>query len=518
MNKAKKVKVAGAKFYLSTAISYVNAAPHIGHALEFIQADAFCRYHRLKGDDAFFLTGTDEHGVKIYEAAQAAGMETQDFVDQNAQKYTALKDLLNLSNDDFVRTSSAMHKAGARKIWSRMVEAGDIYKGVYKGNYCVGCESFIPEKDLDAEGNCPIHKKKPKQLEEENYFFRLSKYSDKIRALIESDKLLIFPGSRKKEMLNLIGEKGPSEGLKDVSFSRPKAVLPWGVDVPDDDGQVMYVWCDALSNYITAIGYEKEGAKFKKYWPCDVHLIGKDILRFHAGIWIGMLLSAGLKIPRAIYVHGFVTSQGQKMSKSIGNVVNPLEYVEKYGTDSLRYYLLREIPTMDDGDFSHQRFVDLYNSELANSLGNLVNRVTMMVDRYFGGKVPKATEGDAISQQVHDFMDKYVQAFENFNIKGACETLVELTDFANKYIDDRKPWAVARENPAGLAEILYDLLELLRYIATMLLPILPTAAEAIVLQLGLGADKLGLDKKWGMMKEGLPVKVAEPLFPRIEEK
>ncbi|MEK7085505.1 MAG: methionine--tRNA ligase, partial [Patescibacteria group bacterium] len=386
------------KFYLTTAIAYVNAAPHIGHTLEFVQADALCRYHRLKGDDVFFLTGTDEHGVKIYEASQAAGMRTQEFVDQNAEKYMALKEFLCLSNDDFVRTTSDLHKAGVKKIWTKMFEAGDIYKGVYKGNYCVGCEAFIPEKDLDEAGNCPIHKKKPKQLEEENYFFKLSKYSDKIKALIEKDELFIYPEARKKEMLNIIGE----EGLRDVSFSRPKDILPWGIDVPNDDTQVMYVWCDALSNYITAIGYEKETAAFKKYWPCDVHLIGKDILRFHAGIWIGMLISAGVKIPKAIYVHGFVTSEGQKMSKSIGNVVNPLEYIDKYGVDALRYYLLREIPTVDDGDFSQHRFVDLYNSELANSLGNLVNRVAMMTDRYLGVKVPAATKGDDVATQAHD--------------------------------------------------------------------------------------------------------------------
>src|SRR3989338_8588618 len=308
------------KFYITTAIAYVNASPHIGHSLEFIQADVMARYHRLRGDDVYFLTGTDEHGVKIYETAKDAGVETKDFVDKNAKKYIALKEILTLSNDDFIRTTEARHKTGAKKIWNKMVEAGDIYKDVYKGNYCVGCEAYVPDKDLDENGNCPIHKKKPKLLEEENYFFRLSKYSDRIRKAIESDELLVLPASRKNEMLNIIGE----EGLKDVSFSRPKEVLPWGIDVPNDDSQVMYVWCDALSNYITAMDYENEGEKWR-YWPCDVHLIGKDILRFHAGIWIGMLMSADIEIPRAVYVHGFITSEGQKMSKSLGNVVDPLE-------------------------------------------------------------------------------------------------------------------------------------------------------------------------------------------------
>ncbi|MEK7126679.1 MAG: methionine--tRNA ligase, partial [Patescibacteria group bacterium] len=451
------------KFYITTAIAYVNASPHIGHSLEFIQADVLARYHRLRGDDVYFLTGTDEHGVKIYETAKDAGVETKDFVDKNAKKYIALKETLALSYDDFIRTTEVRHKAGAKKIWNKMFEAGDIYKDVYKGNYCVGCEAYIPDKDLDENGNCPIHKKKPKLLEEENYFFKLSKYSDRIRKAIESDELLVLPASRKNEMLNIIGE----DGLKDVSFSRPKEILPWGIDVPNDDSQVMYVWCDALSNYITAVGYEKEDDLFKKVWPCDVHLIGKDILRFHAGISIGMLFSAGVKLPKAVYVHGFVTSEGQKMSKTTGNVVDPLAYVEKYGVDALRYYLLREIPTMDDGDFSHTRFVDLYNSELANSLGNLVNRVVMMTERYVGGKVPAMSDGGGVKNVVEDIFARYGGAFSAFDLKAVCECIVELVDFSNKYIDDKKPWAMAASGDAGLNGVLYDLLELLIFICIL---------------------------------------------------
>lgn len=501
------------KFYLTTAIAYVNAAPHVGHALEFVQADALVRYYRLKGKDTYFLTGTDEHGVKIYETAKEAGMDTQDFVDQNAEKFMALKGLLNLSNDDFIRTSSDLHKAGCKKIWQKMFEQGDIYKGVYKGLYCVGCEAFIPEKDLDEEGNCPIHKKKPKVLEEENYFFRLSRYSDRIKDAIQKDELLVIPEARKNEMLNIIGE----EGLKDVSFSRPKSVLPWGVEVPNDSDQVMYVWCDALSNYITAIDYEHESELFKKFWPCDAHIIGKDILRFHAGIWIGMLMSAGIDIPKAIYVHGFVTSEGQKMSKSLGNVINPVEYIERFGTDAVRYYLLREIPTTDDGDFSHERFVSLYNSELANSLGNLVNRVVMMTDRYFGGKIPAKTDGGEIFADIEVLSERYLLAFEKFDIKAACEIVVELSDYANKYIDDKKPWVLAKEGETELGEVLYNLVEILRFIACFLYPILPQSTEKIVEQLGIQIADLNFDFTWGKMKEGNSVKVTEPVFPRIEE-
>jgi methionyl-tRNA synthetase len=500
------------KFYVSTAIAYVNAPPHIGHSLEFIQADVLARYHRLRGDDTFFLTGTDEHGVKVYETAAKENIPTKDFADLNANKFENLCKTLSLSNDYFVRTTSVQHKAGARKMWQKLFDQGDIYKDVYKGNYCVGCEAYVLDKDLDESGNCPTHQKKPEILEEENYFFRLSKYSNKINKAIESDELLILPQSRKNEMLNLIGE----DGLRDVSFSRPKEILPWGVDVPNDENQVMYVWCDALSNYITALDYENEGELFRKFWPCDVHIIGKDILRFHAGIWIGMLLSAEIPLPKAIYVHGFVTGEGQKMSKSLGNVVDPLGYIEKYGLDALRYYLLREIPTTDDGDFSHERFVNLYNSELANSLGNLVNRVLMMTDRYLEGKVPNAERSAEVSTFIAKIMDEYEKSFQEFDLRFACECLVNLTDFANKYIDEKKPWLMDK-NGEDVSGVLYDLLEILRILAVLFYPILPDSALKIASQLGLKKDDLKFDKTVGQLQEGTVIHTAAPLFPRIDE-
>lgn len=506
MNKNEK------KFYVTTAIAYVNAAPHIGFALELIQGDALARYHRLRGDETYFLTGTDEHGVKIYEVASDIGVPTHELVDMNAEKFENLCEALNLSNDDFIRTSSDRHKRGAIKVWEKLCEKGDIYKDVYKGNYCVGCEAFILDKDLDEEGNCPNHGKKPKILEEENYFFKLSKYSDRIKKVIENDELLILPASRKKEMLNLIGD----EGLKDVSFSRPKNLLPWGIEVPGDEDQVMYVWCDALSNYITALDYENEGELFKKFWPCDAHVIGKDILRFHAGIWIGMLLSMELPLPKAIYVHGFITSEGQKMSKSLGNVVDPFEYVEKYGVEALRYYLLREIPTMDDGDFGWKRFVSLYNSELANSFGNLVNRVLMMTERYCGGKVPEESDGEEVFAVVERIMGEYEKAFEKFDLKSACECVVELTDFGNKYIDEKKPWIVAKDG-GDVDEILYNLLEILRILTILFLPILPNLSAHIASGLGLNGADLRFEKKWGCLKKGNTIKSVGVLFPRIEE-
>lgn len=475
------------KFYITTAIPYVNAAPHVGFAMEAIQADALRRYYQLKGFETYFLTGVDEYGVKLYDTAHDAGREPQEFADENAEKFKALKGILNLSNDGFIRTTSDYHKKGAQKLWKVLFEKGDIYKGSYKGFYCKGCEAYILEKDL-VDGKCAIHDKAPSVLEEENYFFKLSKYSDQIRELIESDKLRVVPESRKNEILNIIGE----EGLKDVSFSRPKAVLPWGIDVPNDNTQVMYVWCDALSNYITALGYGdvpddlKGGELFEKFWPADAHVIGKDILRFHAGIWIGMLLSAGIPVPRAIYVHGFVTSEGKKMSKSIGNVVDPLAYVDEFGVDALRYYLLREIPTGDDGDFSRGRFIELYNSELANSLGNLVNRVLMMSVRYFEGKVSAGEVSKEIDGEIKRLWAEYDDAMAGFNIKIALEKAATLMFLGNKYVDTQKPWELAKTDMKKLEAVLFDLLEVLRNVALMLMPVIPAKASEILSKLEKG--------------------------------
>ncbi len=500
------------KFYISTAIAYVNGAPHLGHALEFVQADALARYHRLIGDEVYFLTGTDEHGVKIYEKAQESNLPVSEFVDKNAAVFHALKDLLHLSYDDFIRTSEERHKRGAQKIWKKMVEAGDIYKANYSGKYCVGCEAFILDKDLDEHGNCPIHLKPPVLISEENYFFRLSKYSDRIKELISSDEVKVLPANRKKEMLNIIGE----EGLLDVSFSRPKEALPWGVDVPDDDEQVMYVWCDALSNYITALGYEEGSEIYQKFWPADVHLIGKDILRFHAGIWIGMLLSAGEKLPKCVFAHGFITSEGQKMSKSLGNVVDPVDYVESYGTEALRYYLLREVPTDDDGDFTKKKFFELYNSDLANNLGNLVNRVTMMTEKYFEGRVPERSDGNEVREVISGVVDLYREKFDKFDIKGVCESILDLMHFANKYIDDKKPWTMAKEGEYGLAAVIYDLLEILRVTSVLLMPILPHAASRIMSKLGLDQSTVVLSDEFGVLATGQIISSGEALFPRME--
>lgn len=524
------------KFYVTTAIPYVNAAPHIGFAMEAVQADVLARWHRLRGDETYFLTGVDEHGMKLYETAKAAGKDPQKFADENAEKFKALKDILGLSNDGFIRTTSDYHKKAAQKLWMKLFESGDIYKGSYKGNYCVGCEAFILDKDL-VDGKCPNHGKAPKVVEEENYFFKLSKYSDAIKKAIESDKMQVLPVSRKHEILNMIGDGG----FKDVSFSRPKSVLTWGIEVPNDPTQVMYVWCDALSNYITALGWGDEAGKvlgkssseaqgvalFQRFWPCDAHVIGKDILRFHAGVWIGMLLSAGIPLPKAIYVHGFVTSDGKKMSKSIGNVVDPIVYVNEFGNESLRYYLIREIPTGDDGDFSRERFIEVYNGELANAFGNLVNRVVMMADRYLGGQVKGAHENKELEEKIKKIWVAYEKGMSEFNMKTSIEAVLGLISFGNVYVDEKKPWSLAKTDLEATAEVLYDLLEVLRNSALMLLPVIPSKAFEVLKMIGLVAKDsgaqatgstltcLGYGEYFGFLKDGSKITKGEALFPKI---
>ncbi len=501
------------KFYITTSLPYVNAPPHIGFAMEIIQADVLARYHRLLGDKTFFLTGTDEHGMKLAQAAEQNGVTPRELADQNAEHFRALQKLLMLSNDFFIRTTDESHKRGAQKLWKKLVEAGDIYKNAYEGLYCVGCEAFITEKDL-VEGLCPNHRRAPEKLKEENYFFRLSKYSGEIKKKIKDGDLKVVPNARKHEILALL-----EEGLKDVSFSRPRKILQWGIEVPEDPQQVMYVWCDALSNYITAIGYEHENEQFQTFWPADVHVIGKDILRFHAAIWIGMLLSAGLRLPHAVYVHGFITSEGQKMSKSLNNVVDPAPVVQRHGTDALRYYLLKEIPTTDDGDFSKERFQVVYDSELADTIGNLVSRVLSMSQRYFQGNVPNAVRDDAIfSSKIKKIWSEYDAAIAEFDLKKALEGVLTLAVGANQYVEAQKPWVLAKNDPQMLAVVLYNLLEIIRHIGFLLLPFVPETAQKILGFLGYTeadfSSKYLKMRQWGGLDAGRKLQKPEILFPK----
>lgn len=468
------------KFYVTTSIPYVNADPHIGFALEIIQADVLARYHRKNGDETFFLTGTDEHGVKIVRAAEAAGKLPKEFVDEVAEKFKALKEALNLSWDDFIRTSDKKrHWPGAQKLWLKLAEAGKIYKKKYRGLYCVGHEAFITEKDL-VGGTCRDHQKEPEVIEEENWFFKLSDYTEEIKSKIESGELRILPEGRKNEILSLA-----NEGFEDVSFSRPSKDLGWGVPVPDDPDHTMYVWCDALSNYISALGYGgKDESKFKKYWPADVHLIGKDILRFHAAIWPSMLLATGLPLPKTIFVHGFITVGGEKMSKTIGNVVDPFEVVKKYNADALRYYLLREIPSSGDGDFTYEKFEERYNADLAKGLGNLVARVLTLAEKSDIKAEPKL-----FAEIIKDVSGSIDELIKDLRFNEALSAIWQLIAAGDKYIDDKKPWTLSVDSEE-FKRIIGSLLFLISEIGGLIEPFLPETSEKIAKQIKNGRSEI----------------------------
>ena len=478
------------KFYVTTSIPYVNADPHIGFALEAIQADVLARYHRLRGEDVFFLTGTDEHGVKVVRAAEAVGKTPKEFVDEISGKFKALKKTLILSWDDFIRTSDQKrHWPGAQELWLKLYDAGKLYKKPYRGLYCVGHEAFITEKDL-IDGKCRDHQKEPEVIEEENWFFKLSDYSNDINSKIESGELKIVPEGRKNEILSLI-----NEGLEDVSFSRPIKDLSWGIPVPNDPEHTMYVWCDALSNYISALGYGStqnvDISKFQKYWPADVHMIGKDILRFHAAIWPGMLLAAGLPLPKTIFVHGFIMVGGEKMSKTIGNVINPVEIVNKYGVDALRYYLLWDITPTGDGDFTYEKFEERYNSGLANGIGNLVARIAKL-----GETISPIvySESDIIdnNRNTKDYVceqyDKFIGDIKFNEALGEAFVLVYSTD---NYINETKPWTLKGND---LKKVIINASFLIQALSELIEPFLPETAEKIRKQIKFVGDKIEIKK------------------------
>lgn len=503
-----------AKFYVTTAIDYVNAAPHIGHALEKVQADAMARYHRLKGDDTLFLTGTDEHGSKLYRAAQAEGIDTQEFCDRMSEKFVELTKVLNLSNDRFVRTTQERHKRAAQKLWRAC--AHDIYSSVYRGLYCVGCEAYYLEKDL-VDGKCPIHGTVPEAIEEQNYFFRLSAYQDALLAHYDAHPDFIYPEERFREIYSFV-----ESGLEDISISRSKDKLVWGIEVPDDPNQVMYVWFDALTNYISAIGYADDETEFSRWWPASVHVIGKDISRFHAVLWPAMLMSAGLPLPEKIFIHGFLTVEGEKMSKSRGNVIDPVEIARTYGADPLRYYLIREIPTNEDGDFSQRRFEERFNFDLANDLGNLLHRSLNLLVKYRDGHLAKVADfgelENALIAEASRTVDAYCEAMDGLRLRDGAEIAMGFVRRLNKYIDEAAPWSAAKTEAARFDTIMYTLSEGMRITAVLIEPFMPKTARTMLERLGLPESELTLSaaRQFGR-GQSRSVNPGPPMFPRIEQ-
>jgi methionyl-tRNA synthetase len=505
-------------FYITTTIPYANANPHVGFALEILYADVKARYERLLGKEVFFLTGTDEHGQKMMRTAKEAGVPVEEFAKEKSARFLELADEWNISNDDFIRTTEERHMTRAQAFWRACQETGDIYKKKYEGLYCVGCESFKTEKDI-VNGKCPLHNRAPEVIQEENYFFRLSRYQEPLEFLFEKNKNFVVPESRYKEMLNIL-----KSGLEDVSISRVKEHLPWGVPVPDDADQVMYVWFDALTNYITALGYSSEDeGMFKKFWP-GIHVVGKDVNRFHSLLWPAMLMSAGIELPRQVAVHGFITADGQKMSKSIGNVIDPMVLVKKFPLEAVRYFLVREIPFDADGDFTEEKFLDRYTGDLANGIGNLSNRILTMIEKYCDSKVPDVT---TVNQAMVDLLTRevwptYARHMTEWRFDLALESVSRFIKYCDQTISDTEPWKLAKSGEVQqVHDLLYHLAEALRHIAFMLWPVIPETAEKILVALGLD---IGLElgkplanlQQWVELTVGNQITKGDQLFPRIE--
>lgn len=498
------------KFYITTPIYYLNGEPHIGSAYPTIAADVLARYHRLAGDEVFFLTGSDEHGAKIAEAAAKAGQAPQEFCDVMAAKFMECWDELNISNDDFIRTTSDRHKAGVVKFIEELKAAGAVYEADYEGFYCQGCEAFKTERDL-VDGKCPDHNAKPQLISEKNYFFDLKKYLPAVKKLIDADEVRILPASKKNEVLGLFKQE-----IGDFSVSRSS--VKWGIPLPWDKSQVAYVWVDALTNYINALGYGSgETAKLEKFWPADIHILGKDILKFHCIYWPAMLLAAGLPVPKNLYVHGFFTVDGRKMGKSLGNVIDPFNLIKEFGADAARYLLLSQFPFGQDGDIKASQFVIQYNSDLANGLGNFASRVTAMAEKYFSGAIP--ARSSELKGEAEKIWNGYKSAMLDFQIDGALEAIKKLNQLGDGYVEKNKPWELAKVDEARLKEVIYNLLEILRRLALMLWPIMPETAEKIFGALGqsdFSSRKLSELEVWGLLEPGDKVGKNEPLFPRIQ--
>lgn len=466
------------KLYITTAIPYVNGTPHIGNALDYLYADIWTRYQKQNGNEVRFQTGVDEHGSKIAAKATEQGLTPQAYTDKMSPNFEALMKKVGASYTDFIRTTDPHHVASVQYIWQQLAQY--IYKNTYEGWYCIGCEMFVSDKEATSNGGtCPDHNQPYQHLSEENYYLKASAFTDKVREAIETDQVQIIPEFRKKEFLELI-----KDGLQDVSISRPKKSLSWGVPVPNDPNHVMYVWMDALANYITVLGYPDK-PEWKEYWPAEVQIVGKDILRFHAGLWLAMLMGLNLPLPKKILVHGHVVVGGAKMSKSVGNVVDPNEVIDNYGLDAFRYYFSRHIPTLDDGDFTWEKFENAYNGELANDLGNLISRISGMINRYEAGVIGEMSQGE------HD-MGAYHEAMEKLEFNRAIDEAWLMVRSLNQYIENVKPWEIAKkaQKDADAKQHLSDVLAYaagaLLQIGDLLAPFLPVTADAIRKTFGTG--------------------------------
>ena len=508
-------------FYITTPIYYVNDVPHIGHAYTTLACDVLARFKRLDGFDVHFLTGTDEHGQKVEKSAKAKGIAPQSFTDEVSQHFRDLAGFMNYSNDDFIRTTEERHKRGAQEIWKRLEANGYIYLDKYSGWYSVRDEAYYQEKEL-IDGKAPTGAE-VEWVEEESYFFKLSAFQDKLLELYKNHPEFVYPESRLNEVVSFVrGGKEKVEGaLKDLSISR--TTFNWGVPVPGNEKHVMYVWLDALTNYITALGFPDEQSElYQKYWPADIHMVGKDILRFHAVYWPAFLMAADLPLPKKIVAHGWWTNEGQKISKSIGNVIDPIKLVEEFGLDQVRYFMLKEVPFGNDGNYARESMVNTINADLANNIGNLSQRTLSMIQKNCEGKVPTASlEGDdqQLLDRAYNLLETLHPLMDNQQFHLAIETIVALARAANEYIDAQAPWKLKKENSERMATVLYTLAETIRIIGLVLQPFVPASAEKLLDQLAINKEErhfTAISKK-DALQAGTPLPAPEGIFPRFQE-
>ena len=504
-------------YYITTAIAYTSRKPHIGNSYEIVLSDALARFKRMQGYDVFFQTGTDEHGQKIEEYAAAAGVSPKEYVDKVAGEIKDICDCLNTTYDKFIRTTDKEHEESVQKIFKKLIDKGDVYKSEYEGWYCVPCESFFTDSQL-VDGKCPDCGREVRKEKEEAYFFKMSKYQKQLEDYIESNPNFIYPESRKKEMINNFIKPG----LQDLCISR--STFKWGIPFPGDEKHVIYVWVDALLNYITGLGYDPENQSemYKKYWPADVHIIGKDILRFHTIYWPIMLMALGEPLPKQVFGHPWLLSGNDKMSKSRGNVIYADDLCNRFGVDAVRYYLLSEMPHAQDGTITYETIIERFNSDLANTLGNLVNRTVAMNNKYFGGVIQEPCAAEDIDSELKELalntLPEVTKLLDTYKVSDALSKIFDLAKRCNKYIDETMPWALAKdeEKKARLGTVLYNLIEGIRFIAVLLKPFMPETSDKILEQIGTNINTLESLETFGAVKAGESVGTATPLFSRLD--